>query len=188
MKRLTIGVDIDGVIADYAAVMLPVVSEVCGRPVSVQELRCWDLTLALGIDEAQVAHIWEETLGTDLLRHAPPIEGAISGLSMLSKHEIWLVTARPASLKSITLSWLAENNVRYDHIVLERYGDKVQAGRGFDVFVEDRLDEACSIAEAGVFSILLDQPWNQSPLLHRNCRRVFDWSGIIALVNALEQA
>ena len=109
-------------------------------------------------------------------------------MSMLSKHEIWLVTARPASLKSITLSWLAENNARYDHIVLGRYGDKVQAGRGFDVFVEDHLDEACNIAEAGVFSILLDQPWNQSSLLHRNCRRVFDWSSIITLVNALDQA
>jgi len=188
MKRLTIGVDIDGVIVDYAAVMLPVASEICGRPVTLQDLRSWDLMDALDINEEQFKRLWEATLGTDLLRYAPPIEGAIQGLSSLGKHEVWLVTARPASLQEVTLSWLAEYNARYDHIIHDRYGDKVQAGRGFDVFVEDHLDEAHNIAEAGVFSILMDQPWNQSPVLHPNCCRVFDWNSIITLVNKLEQA
>ena len=188
MKRLTIGVDIDGVIVDYAAVMMPVASEICGRPVTLQDLTNWDLMETLDISEEQFKRLWDATLGTDLLRYAPPIEGAIPGLSTLGKHEIWLVTARPESMQELTLSWLAENNAQYDHIILGRYGDKVEAGQGFDVFVEDRLDEAHTIAEAGVFSILLDQPWNQSPLLHPNCCRVFDWDSIIALVNKLAQS
>jgi len=187
MKRLSIGVDIDGVIVDYATAMLPIVSEVCDRPVCVQELWCWDLTDALDISQEQMRRIWEETLGTDLLRAAPPIDGAIHGLSRLSMHEIWLITARPLSMQDLTLSWLAENNVQYDHVIHGRYGDKVEAGRGFDVFVEDRLDEACTIAEAGVFSILLDQPWNQTPQLPPNCQRVYDWKSILSLIGTLEQ-
>ena len=187
MKRLTIGIDIDGVIVDYATAMLPVVSEVCGRPVSVRDLRHWDLRKALDIDEEKEAYIWEQTLETDLLRHARPVEGALSGLLELSRHETWLVTARPSHMQDLTESWLAENNAKYDHLVLGRYGDKLLAGDGFDVFVEDYLEEARAIAKAGVFSILLDQPWNQASSLPQNCRRVFDWESIVELVGELEK-
>lgn len=187
MKQLTIGLDIDGVIVDYATAMLPVVSEVCGRSVSVRDLRCWDLTEALEIDKQEEAYIWEQTLQTDLLRHARPVEGAISGLLELSRHEVWLVTARPSHMLDLTESWLAVNNAKYDHLVLGRYGDKLLAGHGFDVFVEDYLEEARAIAEAGVFSILLDQPWNQESALPQNCIRVANWGRIVALVKVFEE-
>jgi len=59
MKRLTIGVDIDGVIVDYAAVMLPIASEICGRPVTLQDLRSWNLMEALDISEKQFKRLWE---------------------------------------------------------------------------------------------------------------------------------
>ena len=187
MKRLTIGIDIDGVIVDYATAMLPVVSDVCGRPVSVEDLRHWDLRKALDIDNDEHAYIWEQILETDLLRHARPIEGAISGLLELSRHDVWLVTARPSRMQDLTESWLAENNAKHDHLVLGRYGDKLLAGDGFDVFVEDYLEEARAIAEGGVLSILLDQPWNQAAALPDNCYRVFGWESIIELIGRLEE-
>jgi len=187
MKRLVIGIDIDGVIVDYASAMLPVLSEVCGRPVLVEDLRCWDLREALGINDEELAYIWEQTLGTDMLRHAGPIEGAIPGLEALSRHEVWLVTARPSSMLDLTRSWLADNKARYDHLVVDRYGDKLSAGGGFDVFVEDYLGEARTLAEAGVLTILMDQPWNREPVLPENCTRVKDWSSILEMVNRLEK-
>ena len=187
MKQLAIGIDIDGVIVDYATAMLPVVSEVCGRLVSVGDLWHWDLRKALGIDDDEHAYIWKQTLETDLLRHARPIEGAVTGLLELSRHDVWLVTARPAHMLDLTESWLAEHDARYDHLVLGRYGDKVQVGDGFDAFVEDYLEEALTIAEAGVPTILMDQPWNQESALPDNCRRVFDWQAVIEVIGRLEE-
>lgn len=187
MKRLSIGIDIDGVIVDYASAMLPLLSQVCRRPVLLQDLRYWDLRKALDIDDDELAYVWEQTLGTDMVRHAPPIEGAIAGLSALRRHEIWLVSARPSSMLGLTLSWLADHGVGYDHLVLDRQGDKLSAGRGFDVFVEDYLEEARILAEAGVFTILMDQPWNQEPVLPQNCTRVADWRSILALVRRFEE-
>ena len=187
MKRLVIGLDIDGVIVDFGSAVLPLLSELCARPILYQDLCSWDIGKALNIDEKTMACTWEQVLGSDLLLHAPPIKGAIEGLYALSKHEIWLVTSRPISTQGLTLSWLHENDVRYDHIAFDRRGDKLSVGPKFDVFVEDFIEEAFSIAEAGISTLLFDQPWNNTATLPKNCKRVYDWNAILQVINSLEE-
>jgi uncharacterized HAD superfamily protein len=186
MKRLVIGFDIDGVIVDFGSAVLPVLSKVCDRPVLYQDLCSMDLGKTLNIDEKAMAHTWQQILGSDLLSHAAPIKGAIEGLSALSGHEIWLVTSRPVSTRDLTLSWLCENRVTYNHIEFGRHGDKFSVGPKFDVFVEDFAEEAYALAEAGIFTILFNQPWNATSFLHENCKRVYDWDGILALIDNLK--
>ena len=186
MKHLVIGMDIDGVIVDFGSVILPLLSEVCARPVLYQDLCSWDLGKALKIDDKTMTHTWKQILSSDLLRHAAPIKGAIEGLSTLSKHEIWLVTSRPVSTQTLTLSWLQENKVKYDHIEFDRRGDKVSVGPKFDVFVEDFVEEVYAIAKAGILTILFNQPWNNPASLPKNCKRVYDWDGLLLLINNLE--
>ncbi len=186
MKRLSVGFDIDGVIVDIGAAMLPLLSEVCNRPVFYKDLRYWNLGEALNVDEKTVAYIWEKTLKNGLLRNAPPIKGALEGLSQISGHNIWLVTRRPAYTRNPTLSWLSEYGVKYDHIEFVNHGKKASMGQKFDLFVEDYLEEALAFAEAGVFSLLFDQPWNQVSIPHENCRRVYDWDSIVQIVKNLE--
>jgi uncharacterized HAD superfamily protein len=185
MGRLVIGLDIDGVIVDYATAMLPLLSEICGRPISYQDLGSRDLGEALNIDGRTVTDVWERVLISNLLRNAQPINGAIVGLSALSQHEIWLVTGRPASMRYLTELWFQKKNVKYDYLLFDRIENKLAVGQGFDVFVEDYLEEACAIAEAGVFSILFDQPWNQAPALPEKCVRVYDWNGVLQAIDKL---
>ena len=190
MKRLVIGMDLDGVIVDYVTATLPLLSKVCNRPISYQDLRSRDLGEALNIDEKRVAYIWEQIIFTDLLRYAPPIKGAIPALSTLSGHDIWLVTGRPTSMQSLTVSWLNERNIKYDRIAFDsdKTAGKLSLERDCDVFVEDQLEVASVIAEAGVFTLLLDQPWNQASILPKNCERVPDWNAIVRLIKRLEEA
>jgi uncharacterized HAD superfamily protein len=183
VKKLTIGLDIDGVIVDYAAVMMPVISHACGRHVSVEEICTYDITECLELDEKTADNVWRQILESDSLFHAPPIEGAVTGLSSLSGHEIWIVTGRPASLDELTERWLSERNIRYDRIVFDRTMDKMLVGPEFDVFVEDFLEGARVIAATGVLTLLFDQPWNRSDALPENCKRVRDWPAIIAAIN-----
>jgi uncharacterized HAD superfamily protein len=188
VRRLVIGMDIDGVIVDYGSVILPLLSEVCNRKVAYQDLCSWDLGEALNIDEETMADTWERILNGDLLRQAPAIKGAIEGLAAISGHEIWLVTSRPFSTQSLTLSWLHDNKVRYDHVVFNRRGDKLSVGPTFDVFVEDFIEEARVIAEAGISTILFDQPWNHAAVLPNNCKRVYDWNAMLLLINDLAES
>jgi uncharacterized HAD superfamily protein len=187
MERLVIGLDIDGVIVDAAGAMLPLLSEVCHRPVSRQEISCRSFEEALNIDQESVKYVWEQTLKNNLLRNAPPITGALDGLEALSQHEIWIVTARPAFLQHLTEAWFGERNVRYDRILFDRDGNKHLAGPKFDIFVEDFLEEANLIAGAGIFTLLFNQPWNQAAALPGNCQRVYDWDAIVRLINRLER-
>lgn len=185
MDRLTIGLDIDGVIVDYAAVMLPLLSEVCRRPVSAEDICTYDITECLNIDDESAEYVWQQTLGTDLLMNAPPIDGAVEGLAALHGHEIWIVTGRPSTLQGLTESWLACRSIMYDRIIFDRAMQKMMVGPQFDVFVEDFLEGARVIAEAGVYTLLFNQPWNQSPSLPENCRRVYDWMTIVSLIKEL---
>jgi uncharacterized HAD superfamily protein len=166
--------------------MLPLLSEVCNRSVSVAEICYWDLKDCLGIDEAAESYVWEKTLGTDLLLDAPAINGAIDGISRLDRHEIWIVTHRPPDTQRLTESWLGRNGIRYDHIVFVEDGDKMSAGPKFDVFIEDYLVEARIFAEAGVLTLLFNQPWNQSDALPVNCRRVRDWGTVVDIIQKME--
>jgi len=177
--------DIDGVIVDLGTAILPLFSEVCARPVAYQDLCAWDLGEALSISQETVNRTWKRLFDSDALRYAPPIDGAVNGLSALSEHEIWLVTSRPISTQDLTLSWLRDNRVHYDQIVFGRRGDKLSVGPTFDVFVEDFLDEATTIAKADIFTILFDQPWNQASKLPGNCNRAYNWDGVLQLINNL---
>jgi uncharacterized HAD superfamily protein len=185
LKRSIIGIDIDGVIVDIGNAMLPLLSEACARPIAYQDLCSWDLGKVLDVDEEILKGTWERLLESDDLRYAPPIKGAIEGLSALGRHEIWLVTSRPTSTQNLTLSWLQDNKAHYDEIVFNRRGDKVSAGPAFKAFVEDFLDEALAITNAGTFTVLFDQPWNQSSNLPANCRRAHNWDEVVHLINGL---
>ena len=180
--------DIDGVIVDLGTAMLPLLSEVCARPVVYQDLCSWDLGEALSIGEETMNRAWKRLFDSDALRYAPPIAGAINGLSALNEHEIWLVTSRPISTQDVTLSWLHDNRVHYDQIVFNRRGDKLSVGPKFDVFAEDFLDETKTLAEAGIFTILFDQPWNKVSKLPTNCKRAYNWEDVLRMINGLEES
>jgi uncharacterized HAD superfamily protein len=77
--------------------------------------------------------------------------------------------------------------VHYDQIVFNRRGDKLAVGPKFDVFVEDFLDEIKTIAKAGIFTILFDQPWNQTSNLPANCKRTYNWDDVLKIISGLEQ-
>ena len=187
MRHLRIGIDIDGVIVDLVSSVLPLLSKACGRPVSHRDIYCFDIGKALNIED-KMADVWAQVYRGNTLRFAPPIKGAITGLSALREHEIWLVTRRPTSTRSHTMSWLREKRIKYDHLIFDSSPNKHSVGQNFDVFVEDNLEQACAIAEACIFSLLLDQPWNQTLILPKHCTRIEDWNAIVLYIKELEEA
>jgi len=186
MKNLKIGMDIDGVIVDLVTAILPLLSKACGRSVCHRDIYCFDIGKALHI-EKQMQDIWAEVYSSNMLRSAPPIKGAIVGLNELRGHINWLVTQRPKSAKKDTERWLRDKKIKYDNLEFVSGVAKHSVANDFDVFLEDNLEQACAIAEAGINSLLLDQPWNQSSALPQKCRRVQDWDAIVTHIKTLER-
>lgn len=192
MKQLIIGLDIDGVIIDYIRSILPLLSEICKQQINYEDITHPSLTQLLNvldIDERTAETIWNQVLKTDFLLKSPPVEGAIEGLGLLTHHDIRLITGRPESIKGITLSWLDINGIKYDRIVFESYkaAGLSSPEKECDLFIEDQLEIARVFAEAGINTLLLDQPWNLATSLPENCHRVYNWSEIIETVSQLEQ-
>ncbi len=188
MKQLIIGLDIDGVIIDYIRSILPLLSEICKQQINYEDITHPSLTQLLNvldIDEETAETIWNQILETDFLLKSPPIEGAIEGLGLLAHHDIRLITGRPESIKDITLSWLDKNGIKFDRIVFEssKAAEFSSPERECNLFVEDQLEIAFRFAEAGIDTLLLNQPWNRAPSLPGNCRRVSNWSEIIEIVS-----
>jgi uncharacterized HAD superfamily protein len=189
MKRLIIGLDIDGVIVDYIHSILPLLCEIKGETVKYEDITHPALSKLLDIDEKAAAGIWERILGTDLLQTAPPMSGAIEGLKELGHHEIWLITGRPVSLRDLTVSWLNEKGIKYNRIEFDsgKTTGKLSLERQCDVFIEDLLEAANLLANSGIITLLFNQPWNQTPELPERCRRVYDWSQVLTEVKKLEK-
>jgi len=188
MKRLLIGLDIDGVIVDSISSVLPMLSEICNRTVAYEDVTHPALTKFLNISEAEAEYIWEQILETDLLQSSPEIDGAVESISALSRHEIWLITGRPSFLRGLTLSWLDKHRVKYDRIIFDsgKTEGNLSLERHCNVFVEDQLEVAKTLADSGVFTLLFNQPWNQAPSLPDNCRRVHTWDDIVLAVSRME--
>jgi len=188
MKRLRIGLDIDGVIVDYIQPVLPLLSEVCKRQVTYSELCHWDLSKALDVPVHKINAVWSEMYNNRLLLEAPPVEGALDGIRSLSGHELCIITGRPYMIKHVTETWFSNYAVKYDELIFATPGSKLSVAGGIDVFIEDYYEEAIRLSEAGIFTLLYDRPWNQSLFLPDSCRRVKDWNDIVSVVRTIEAA
>jgi len=142
----------------------------------------------LGLDETTINSVWERAHGNELLWSAPPVDGAVSGLSQLKGHEIWLITARPITTRTSIIAWLDHYRIEYGYLIFNQWHKRQAVNHRFDVFIEDYLEEAVALSEAGIFTMLLDQPWNQAQALPEKCQRVDGWEAIVAWVKELEKA
>ena len=185
---MKIGLDIDGVIIDLVSVMLPYLSIECGYNVTHEDIRCYNIGEALGV-ETKIAGIMEEVYKSENLKKAPPIEGAIEGINRLSKGSVYLITTRPEKTRTDTEWWLDKHNIDYDELVFTTDRDKISIVRRFnvDIFVEDCLDHAISLSSSGVNTLLLDKSWNRDELVSNKYTRVYNWDDIVSSIEALNR-
>ncbi len=88
----------------------------------------------------------------------------------LDNHTIHLVTHRSVgncSMKN-TEVWLKHHGIVYDTITFAK--DKTILP--VDVFIEDNVDNYKAQRDAGVFTVMMDRPWNQELT---DAYRVYDW-------------
>lgn len=117
--------------------------------------------------------------------------------------EIFFITARAERRRVVTETWLREKRIldyakavhlkpygefrpdqprgRYDPEGSAAYKTRLALELGLDVFCEDDVVIAQTLAEAGVRVLLFDHPWNRE-LAHERVTRVGGWAEVATLL------
>ena len=135
----------------------------------------------------------------DFLETLPPLPGARETLGALADegHRIDLVTARGTDplfqrrqisrIQRQTRLWVARLKLPVDRLEFVAHEQKSAALAGYDVYIEDRWENAAQAAQAHprLAVMLIDQPWNAGNGPYANLLRVSGWPRILMEVRRL---
>jgi uncharacterized HAD superfamily protein len=177
-----VGVDIDGVLADYPRSFVEFVNSKLGTCYRVEDVRGYDVYSQLGLSPEIGQQLKDEYRQTGQKRYIPLCEGAKDFLQWLKScgYAVVLLTSRPyEQYKRIlpdTMEWLRDNDLPYDAILfaqdkMERLL-KVFGTKRIEFFVDDVAKYANDIARLGVPCYLISRPYNLDATLHPGVCRV----------------
>lgn len=182
-EQFVLGVDLDGVCADYTLAFREFVANARGVPAETLPLeRSWDFReWNLDAEEFEELHRAAVTEGR-ILRDLEPIAGASDALWRLSDAGVWIriVTHRlyvnwgHAAAAGDTVSWLDRARIPYRDLCF--MGAKTDVGA--DAYIDDGPHNVDALRAAGRDVIVFDQPYNQqcaSPRAH-------DWTEVENIV------
>jgi 5'(3')-deoxyribonucleotidase len=112
-ERLRLGIDLDGVVADFNGGWIARYNRDFGARLHPDQVVGWDALHALTEFHSMIEFWdWARADGRSVFRDLPPLPGAIEALHELAReHRIAIITARFDWAIADTLAWLAEHRV-----------------------------------------------------------------------------
>jgi len=182
-SRFVLGVDLDGVCADYTAGFRTYVAETLDRPIESLPLeRSWDFR-EWGIDDDQFAELHRAAVTQGrILADLEPLAGASDVLWRLSDAGVWIriVTHRlyvnwgHAAAAGDTVAWLDRHRIPYRDLCF--VGAKREVGA--DAYIDDGPHNVESLRAVGRDVIVFDQPYNR----HLGGPRAATWNEVEQIV------
>lgn len=162
------GFDLDGCIPDTYAAFVPVLNEMYGTNVSIDNFHAYHIENYIGLSRAQILAAFDEMIinRPDTILPYPGSIQALQEYALISEQPPVFITARPETQAEATISWLDKylEGLNYDiefvngSIEKSPYAEKY----GVEVFVEDSGPTALELAGAGIKTLLLDRLWNRN--------------------------
>ena len=190
-RRFVLGVDLDGVCADFYGGLKPVAAEWLGVDVATLPDRVsWTLP-EWGVDRApggyDALHRFAVTQ-RELFKRLPPMPGAPQALRRLSAHDvrIRIITHRlfikyfhQVAVRQ-TIEWLDFHDIPYWDLCFMRE----KAAVGADLYVEDSPENVARLRSQGLKTIVFSNSTNE----HLAGPRADSWDEVAALVLAEKAA
>ena len=166
LDTLLLGVDLDGVCADYTTAFRPLVAQELNIPLSsLPEERSWDFS-EWGLSPKQFQDLHHKAVEDyRMFRSMPVFENASEVLWRLSDAGVWIriITHRlyvnwgHAVAVTDTVEWLDQARIPYRDICF--LGDKPEVEA--DIYLEDAPHNIASLRSSGNSVIVFDAPYNQ---------------------------
>jgi len=162
-RRSTVGIDIDGVLADQITGVLERARLKYGLVLRASDITAWDCKLD---DEHDIKTEIEEALGhKDYILSMPVRPGAASLINgVAGRHRVLIVTARPESTNELTKHWLTWHGLNSYDCLLHVFPGKKSLAE-LDYLVDDYPSNIADfLAKGDGRAILVSQPWNHDLL------------------------
>ena len=168
---MKIGIDIDGVLADFTTDYIELLCEVSGvdrRPTSLYttwQAPCWGFEEGLGFSKKDINTTWEVIkLSDDFWFNLAPLSPEINLHALANNDEVYFITTRVGKhVKHQTEQWLKEiHNVLNPTVLISADKGAVARGLELDVFIDDRDKNLWSVkgARKQTQCYVLDYPYN----------------------------
>lgn len=191
---MRIGLDIDGVLADFNTSFIRLIREVTGVQLpspSDDYPDRWNYTKNV-LSREQEDKVWKKIKTTKFWVTLDPLPDCGTVLRQLhgGEHEVYFITTRPGTrAKWWTEGWLFEQGCALPTVLIADTSDskgRLARGLGLDVFIDDRPSNCIEVHLAmpdhcDVY--LVDRPYNQLPF---EGGMYFDCAGIRRVKSALE--
>lgn len=196
MKRKIIGLDFDDVLVDFNESIRLFHNNIYGTSYEYKDVIKYDLGLLWKCSPNEIVARIHDFYNSEFHINTPPIEGAIEALRILSKENILVViTSRPESVRKVTLELLEKYfSMQFGEIHFLDFHQGGLARRktkgemcveaGVEIFVEDVLQNAVTISNKGIPTLLFDRPWNQEKE-PSNITRVFGWNDVLEQIHKI---
>jgi len=163
-KRITIGIDLDGVLRDFAGTVIKLTNYLYDTNFDVKEVTSWDFSNDLIKEKLPAFDMWEM-----LKRHKSRLEDADyypNGVKLFEQlrltfpdDNVWIVTDQITEFRKLTLEWIIRTlPIQPTGIIFSFYKDKCKLP--LDCMLDDRAKVILDCCKAGITSILWSQPWN----------------------------
>ena len=190
-RRFVLGVDLDGVCADFYGGLKPVAAEWLGVDVaSLPDRVSWTLP-EWGVDQApggyDALHRFAVTQ-RELFRRLPPMPGAPQALRRLSAqdvririitHRLFIKYFHQVAVRQ-TIEWLDFHDIPYWDLCFMRE----KAAVGADLYVEDSPENVARLRAQGLNTIVFSNSTNE----HLPGPRAHSWDEVARLVVAEKAA
>jgi 5'(3')-deoxyribonucleotidase len=180
-RALRLGIDLDGVVADFNAGWIPLYNRRFGARLDVGDVDGWNAPVRL-THFTSMSQFWKWAStadeGVSIFRVLRPFPGAVETLRRLARrHQVVIITTKPSFAIHDTYAWLAEHRVPTTEVHILDDKTKVIC----DFYLEDadhNLDELRDAHPSAIVCRFV-RPWN---VPHEGVRDVAEWSEFEALV------
>jgi len=161
----------------------------------------YDISGALGCTKDEAVRRYHEYYTTPEFKSTLPLVGSQEAVaSLVTKHDLSIVTSRPEFIRDLTLEWLAQHfpgsfNPRKVHFTnrcnfhdqKKRTKESICLEEGIELMIDDAVHYVRGCLSVGIKAILFgDYGWNQLPMGEQNgIIRVRSWQDAIKYIGGL---
>ena len=193
---MKIGIDLDDVLAESLPHYLRAFNNRFGVTIDLTEAawRIFDRFPQIPRREAHT--FFSELIEAGFFSSRPLMPGAREAVESLAEggHRLFVVTGRATRDEAATRNWLERVGLlRHFGAVVHngmepvgRYKARAASELQLDLFIEDELVVATSVAETAIPVLLFDHPWNQGAL-PANMQRVRSWTEVLVRIGEMNE-
>ena len=188
-----IGVDLDDVIIDLATALAKFHNARYGTSYERSDSYTFKLEKMWGCNEEEMRQRVSEFYLSSFHNEALPVFGAVAALTELKKkYPLIMITSRPEHVRKETELWINRyipnmfdemyflGNFLPDGTRIVSKGEMCKK-RNVQLFIEDALHNAISVAQEEIPVLLFDTPWNQGEL-PPHITRVTGWEDALRVM------